>query len=37
MGIHTPEDDFWGRRIGAACGQEAWTLAEEYFGGTARS
>ena len=31
MGIHTPEDDFQGRRIGAACGQEAWVLAEQYF------
>ena len=36
MGIHTSEDDFGGRRIGAACGQEAWALAEQYFDGTAR-
>jgi hypothetical protein len=36
MGIHTPEDDFQGRRIGAACGQEAWMLAEQYFDGSAR-
>jgi hypothetical protein len=36
MGIHIPEDDFEGRRIGSACGQEAWLLAERYFDGTAR-
>jgi hypothetical protein len=37
MGIHILEDDFEGRRIGSACGQEAWLLAERYFDGTARA
>jgi len=35
-GIHPPVDDFAGRRIGAACGQDAWTLAVRYFDGSAR-
>ncbi len=34
-GIHTPSDDFAGRRTGAACGTMAWTLASGYFEGTA--
>jgi hypothetical protein len=37
MGIHITADDFEGRLIGAQCGQAAWTLAESYFAGTARS
>jgi hypothetical protein len=37
MGIHIPEDDLEGRRIGSACGQQAWTVAQRYFDGTARS
>ena len=37
MGIHITEDDFNGRRIGSACGQEAWALAQRYFDGTARA
>jgi hypothetical protein len=37
MGIHITQDDFEGRRIGSACGLEAWRLAERYFDGTARS
>jgi len=36
MGIHIPEDDVVGRRIGAVCGTGAWTLAERYFDGSAR-
>ena len=36
MGIHITEDDFNGRRIGSACGLEAWALAQRYFDGTAR-
>ncbi len=36
MGIHIAEDDFTGRQIGSACGQEAWALAQRYFDGTAR-
>ena len=36
MGIHISADDFDGRRIGAACGQQAWALAQHYFDGTAR-
>ena len=35
MGIHIAADDLAGRRIGAACGKEAWALATEYFAGTA--
>ena len=37
MGIHITEDDFTGRQIGSACGQEAWALAQRYFDGTARA
>jgi hypothetical protein len=36
MGIHISADDFEGRRIGSACGREAWMLAQRYFDGTAR-
>jgi hypothetical protein len=36
-GIHIRADDFGGRRIGSQCGQDAWALAERYFGGDARS
>jgi hypothetical protein len=36
-GIHIRADDFEGRRIGSQCGQDAWALAEPYFGGDARS
>ena len=35
IGIHIAADDLAGRRIGAACGKEAWALATEYFAGTA--
>jgi Domain of unknown function (DUF6851) len=34
-GIHIRADDFAGRRIGASCGRDAWTLAQRYFDGTA--
>jgi hypothetical protein len=34
-GIHIPPDDFGGRRLGAACGQAAWTLASAHFTGAA--
>ena len=37
MGIHIAPDDVAGRRIGAACGRDAWTLVQRYFDGTARS
>jgi len=37
MGIHISADDFEGRKIGAQCGIEAWTLARRYFAGSARS
>jgi hypothetical protein len=33
-GIHIPADDFEGRKIGAVCGKEAWTLALHYFQGS---
>jgi hypothetical protein len=33
-GIHIAVDDFGGRKIGAVCGKEAWTLALRYFEGT---
>jgi hypothetical protein len=36
-GIHIRADDFEGRRIGSLCGQDAWALAQRYFGGDARS
>jgi hypothetical protein len=32
-GIHISADDFAGRRIGSACGIEAWAKAERYFEG----
>jgi hypothetical protein len=34
-GIHVPPDDVGGRRLGAACGEAAWTLASTYFTGEA--
>ena len=36
-GIHIPEDDVEGRRIGAQVGKGAWELARTYFDGTAES
>jgi hypothetical protein len=36
-GIHIPEDDFAGRRIGSLCGKQALALAQRYFDGSARS
>jgi hypothetical protein len=36
-GIHISPDDLEGRRIGAACGQAAWELAQRYFDGSARA
>ncbi len=33
-GIHPPEDDFAGRRVGAQCGQGAWALARTYWDGS---
>src|SRR6185295_5956772 len=33
-GIHPPADDFAGRRVGAECGQGAWTLARTYWDGS---
>jgi membrane-associated phospholipid phosphatase len=35
MGIHVPPDDLMGRRVGAQCGKAAWTLARQYFEGSA--
>jgi hypothetical protein len=35
-GIHIPQDDIEGRRIGAECGTGAWALATRYFTGVAR-
>jgi hypothetical protein len=37
MGIHIAADDYEGRKIGAQCGQQAWTLAQKYFDGSARA
>lgn len=37
MGIHIPADDVAGREIGAACGRDAWALAQRYFDGSATS
>jgi hypothetical protein len=34
-GIHVPADDFEGRKLGSACGLEAWALARRYFDGSA--
>ncbi|MGH2530026.1 MAG: vanadium-dependent haloperoxidase, partial [Actinomycetota bacterium] len=36
MGIHIAADDFEGRKVGSACGKEAWALALRYFEGSAR-
>jgi len=36
-GIHITQDDFAGRITGSQCGKAAWTLAQAYFEGTARS
>ena len=36
-GIHIPEDDVEGRKIGAQVGKGAWELARTYFDGTAES
>lgn len=36
-GIHIPSDDFEGRKVGAACGKQAWALARRYFEGSARA
>ncbi len=36
-GIHIPQDDVEGRKVGEFCGTEAWALAGRYFDGTARS
>ncbi len=33
-GIHVPEDDFDGRRVGAQVGQTAWSMAQRYFDGS---
>jgi hypothetical protein len=35
MGIHISADDVEGRRLGAACGEDAWALAIDHFSGTA--
>jgi hypothetical protein len=37
MGIHIPPDDVAGREIGAACGKDAWELAQRYFDGSAKT
>jgi len=34
-GIHIVPDDLEGRKIGSACGRDAWALAQRYFDGTA--
>jgi hypothetical protein len=34
-GIHITADDFAGRKLGSACGQGAWALAQQYFAGDA--
>jgi hypothetical protein len=36
MGIHIAADDFEGRKIGFACGTQAWQLAQHYFDGSVR-
>jgi hypothetical protein len=33
-GIHIPADDYAGRRLGAQCGDDAWTLAQRHFDAT---
>ncbi|HKH32211.1 MAG TPA: FG-GAP-like repeat-containing protein [Gaiellaceae bacterium] len=35
-GIHIPEDDFAGRKIGSVCGKHALALARRYLDGSAR-
>ena len=35
-GIHVRADDLAGRRTGSLCGKAAWSLATEYFDGSAR-
>jgi hypothetical protein len=35
-GIHVAADDLAGRRAGAQCGRQAWTLAQRYFAGQVR-
>jgi hypothetical protein len=37
MGIHISADDIEGRKIGAICGSEAWSMAQRYFDGSARA
>jgi hypothetical protein len=34
-GIHTPADDFAGRKIGSVCGKAAWARAQLYYAGRA--
>jgi hypothetical protein len=34
-GIHITADDYAGRRLGSACGLEAWRLAQRYYAGEA--
>jgi hypothetical protein len=34
-GIHITADDYAGRRLGSACGKEAWVKAQRYFEGSA--
>jgi hypothetical protein len=36
MGIHISADDVEGRRVGAACGRDAWALATRHFDGVLR-
>jgi hypothetical protein len=36
MGIHIPQDDIEGRKIGSTCGKDAIALATKYFEGSAR-
>ena len=35
-GIHVQADDLTGRRVGSACGQVAWALAQRYYAGQAQ-
>ncbi len=34
-GIHITADDFAGRKLGSACGNDAWALAQRYYAGDA--
>ncbi len=34
-GIHISSDDLTGRKVGSACGQAAWALAQRYYSGQA--